>query len=587
MLLFSPFFFRSPERCGGGTAPFLRSMLLLLLPFFAWTALAGRYISTAPNLTEILFEIGAGEEVVGRSTACDWPPQAREIPAVGPFGFPDPEKSLKQRPTRIFTTQLVDPKAHPWFSKAHIPVTEIPCDRLSDIPAAIETLGFWTGREREARARAEAMRRTFEKTRGRGKSARTVLPLLDITQPFTAGKGSLISDLLNHMGVRNWGDLDNRPYFMTDLQAIAHREPDVILCLFAVKGEGPERLFREKIGWKDLRAVKEGRVYTLPHLDFIMRPGPRITRGINELGNLLEDDLLRSRAPSAQDGGVSLIRELTLSRIVTALLVGCALALAGCIFQTLLRNPLADPYILGVSSGASLGAAAWIALGGIALYPAGLPLLSFAAAALSLLLVIRVSRLAGSSSQTLILSGVMVSAIESSLLLLILTFSDPYELQGITWWMLGNLQGNSWTVIASCGAAILLSALILMLRTNKLDALMLGEGFATTLGVNLKREYTLLLAAATLATASAVALAGIIGFIGLMIPHLVRLLAGAGHRRLLPLSALTGALFLLLCDQLCRWILPSGTLPVGVVTALTGGPFFLFLLISSSRKQPC
>lgn len=561
--------------------------LLLAVPIMAAAAEPQlRLVSTAPNLTEIVYAIGAGDLLVGRSSACDFPDKARDLPAVGPFAIPDPVATLELHPTHLLTTELVSPETRPILTGQGVAVVEIRCDTLDSIPDAVETVGFWTKRQAAAKIIANAIRKELRGLRRTDRLQRRALLLLDPQQPFTVGNRGFLRDALQLFGIQNAGDIDGREYFCMALDQLSELDPDLIICLFNPKTDNPAELFSDRIGWQQLRAVRSKRVYALPHTDLLVRPGPRIITGLRDLRNLLDADAAALRTANLRTSA-SAIRQLRLARLLTALLVGCALSLAGAVLQTLLNNPMADPYVLGVSGGASLGAAAWMATGISAAHPLGIPVLAFVAAFASLWIVCRIARTAGGAlnPNSLILSGVMVSAIESSLLLLIITFATPGELHSITWWMLGNLQCSSWPLIFCSTACIALAAATITSYARSLNALMLGEPMAAALGVNLRRDVPILLAAATVATAAAVSLAGVIGFVGLMIPHLMRRLIGADHRRLLPAAAIAGALFMWLCDFIATRA--AGGIPVGVVTALTGGPFFLFLLISETRKKPC
>jgi iron complex transport system permease protein len=270
---------------------------------------------------------------------------------------------------------------------------------------------------------------------------------------------------------------------------------------------------------------------------------------------------------------------LRLHRIATGFVVGAALASAGAVFQAILRNPLADPYVLGVSGGGALGAALTILLGWYAWHPLALPLGAFIAAAATLALVYALASHDGAPSiYGLILSGVIVSAMASSVLLLLLSLATVEGLHSITWWTLGNLQGGSTPLLLACTACVLIGWLVNWALARDLNALALGTEMAHHLGVRTGAVVVLALAAATLAAASAVALAGLIGFVGLLVPHAMRQITGADHRRLLPAAALAGGALLTLCDTLARTLLAPRELPVGVITALIGGPFFLALL---------
>ncbi len=277
--------------------------------------------------------------------------------------------------------------------------------------------------------------------------------------------------------------------------------------------------------------------------------------------------------------------ELRALRTATGFVVGAALAAAGCVLQTILRNPLAEPYILGVSSGASVGAAIVMAAGLSVTAPFLLPLGAFAVALLAVILILAVARRAGGFEipQNLILTGIVTGSVLSSILMLIITFSRTYTIRSLTWWLLGNLQCVSWHLLTLCAAPILLGIAYLISETTTLNALLLGPENAHGVGVNTRRSIPLLIGTATLITACAVAISGIIGFAGLIVPHILRQRIGANHRALLPLSALGGGIFLMACDTFGRSLVPPHEIPVGVITALTGGPFFLYLLTRRRR----
>jgi iron complex transport system permease protein len=281
--------------------------------------------------------------------------------------------------------------------------------------------------------------------------------------------------------------------------------------------------------------------------------------------------------------GLALLR-LRAYRVIAGFVVGAALAGAGVVLQAVLRNPLADPYVLGVSSGSALGAALVISFGLAGRYVFALPLGAFVAALLTLMVVFRLAARNGVLSvYGLILSGVVVSSMLSSLLMLLMTFADNEGLHSIFWWMLGSLQAHSGRVLAGCSICAGVALAVTMTLTRELNALTLGREMAHHLGIRTRFVIGLALAAATLATAAAVALAGLIGFVGLIVPHAMRNLTGADHRRLLPASVLAGGALLVLCDTFARTLFAPLEIPVGVVTALAGGPFFLVLL---RRRKP-
>jgi len=275
--------------------------------------------------------------------------------------------------------------------------------------------------------------------------------------------------------------------------------------------------------------------------------------------------------------------QLRLYRIAAGFVVGAGLACSGAVLQALLRNPLADPYVLGVSGGGALGAALAIFFGWNALHALALPAGAFAMALATLLLVYRLaSRHGVVSVYGLILSGVVVSSMLSSFLMLLVFFAGD-RMPPIIFWMLGNLQVTDSSRLLTCGGCVATAFLVIWLLSRELNALTLGRDMAHHLGVRTDLAVALALGAATLAAASAVALCGLIGFVGLIVPHAVRLVVGADHRKLLPAAAVAGGVFLVVCDTCARLIVAPIELPVGVITALTGGPFFLVLL--RRRKQ--
>jgi iron complex transport system permease protein len=274
--------------------------------------------------------------------------------------------------------------------------------------------------------------------------------------------------------------------------------------------------------------------------------------------------------------------ELRLCRLATGFTVGAGLSCAGCALQAVLRNPLAEPFVLGVSSGGSLGAAFVIATGLVALSPLMLPAGAFVAAAGTLLFVCGLARRSsGYSPNTLILTGVVAGSMLSSLLMLVLSFAKTRAVHSITWWLLGSLQATSWPLILAVAVLTAGSVGALLFEARTLNALLLGHEVAHNLGVRTRWAVPCVLAAATLAAASAVAVSGIIGFVGLIVPHALRRLTGANHLSLIPCSALFGGTFLVLCDVLARTLAAPHEIPVGVITSLSGGPFFFYLL---SRK---
>jgi iron complex transport system permease protein len=275
--------------------------------------------------------------------------------------------------------------------------------------------------------------------------------------------------------------------------------------------------------------------------------------------------------------------------VIGVALVGAALAVAGVLFQGMLRNPLADPFLIGTSSGAALGAAIAFVLPFDTIYGSFFsltPLLAFAGAMLTILFVYAIARVGGQTPVvTLLLAGVVVNAVLVALQTLILTLSPhaQFGIQALFSWLAGGIAVTNWSPIVVVGAIILAGIVFSLVLANVLDAFGLGEEGAAHLGLHVERYKLLIIVVGSLVTAAAVSISGLIGFVGLVTPHAMRLLLGPSHRLLLPASALGGAIFLTLADLLARVVIAPAVLPVGVFTALVGAPFFLFLLRNSKR----
>lgn len=282
----------------------------------------------------------------------------------------------------------------------------------------------------------------------------------------------------------------------------------------------------------------------------------------------------------------TIILDLRLPRVLAAMLVGAGLATAGTVFQALLRNPLADPYVIGTASGASLGAisglllpillpglaigagTAWLGIGAV-------QVLAFVGGLLTVIVVYAVARSGGRAPVvTLLLTGYAVSSVLAAAVALLM-FSSGRALGAIFGWLMGSLGGASWTDLALAAPLVGLAFLAILVRWRRLNVLLLGDGQAAHLGLDVERERWILTMLATLATSAVVAISGTIGFVGLVVPHLLRLAIGPDHRLLLPASAVFGALLLVVADLGARL---AGGIPVGIITALIGAPFFIWLL---------
>jgi iron complex transport system permease protein len=274
-----------------------------------------------------------------------------------------------------------------------------------------------------------------------------------------------------------------------------------------------------------------------------------------------------------------IVLQLRLPRVLLAGIVGAALAASGAVFQGLFRNPMADPAIIGVSSGAALGAVLVIVtVGAGSLGALAVPAAAFAGATATALLVYRLARIGPVVHvATLLLAGIAVAAVISGLMSLVMSLSGE-EIRSIYAWLVGGLVAQGWRTIAIAVPVVALGLVGAALVAHQLNLVALGEERAAQLGVAVDALKGRAIAVGALLAAAAVSVAGVIGFVGLMTPHLLRLVVGADHRRLVPASALGGATLLILADVVARTVISPAELPVGVVTALLGGPFFLFLL---------
>ncbi|MDZ5474207.1 iron chelate uptake ABC transporter family permease subunit [Bacillus sp. 31A1R] len=284
----------------------------------------------------------------------------------------------------------------------------------------------------------------------------------------------------------------------------------------------------------------------------------------------------------------NIVMNIRLPRVILAGLVGAALAIAGAAFQGLLRNPLADPYTLGVSSGASVGAVLTLFFQ-ISIPFVGsftLPLLSILFSFLTIFVVLTFAQKIERSMrvETIILTGIIFSSFLGALISLMIALTGD-ELRQIINWLLGSVSMRGWAYIKIILPFFILGSFILMLNGRELNAMSFGEERAHHLGVNVQRRKMIILTAGSILTGAAVAVSGTIGFVGLVIPHLSRLLWGPDHKHLLPLSILTGSAFLILADLVSRTIIAPTELPIGVITALIGAPVFAMILLQRKRAE--
>ncbi|MEK3764576.1 FecCD family ABC transporter permease [Solibacillus sp. FSL K6-4121] len=283
----------------------------------------------------------------------------------------------------------------------------------------------------------------------------------------------------------------------------------------------------------------------------------------------------------------SILWKIRMPRVILAAIVGASLAIAGAAFQGLLKNPLADPYTLGISSGASVGAVMTIFLG-ISIPFLGaftLPVFSMAGAACTMVIVLSFARLVDRSMkmETLILTGIIFSSFLGSCISLMVALTGE-ELRAIIGWLLGSVSMRGWSYVNMILPFMIIGTSIIWFNRRELNAMIYGEERAQYLGVNVKRSKYMILAGGSILTGSAVAASGTIGFVGLVVPHMIRLLVGADHRHLLTLSFLNGASLLVICDLVSRTIISPVELPIGVITSFIGAPVFAYIFFKQRRK---
>lgn len=285
----------------------------------------------------------------------------------------------------------------------------------------------------------------------------------------------------------------------------------------------------------------------------------------------------------AEENIVLLVR---LPRILLSLLVGASLAIAGVTTQGIFKNPMADPYILGVSSGAALGASIVIILGITASnFMFGITLGSFAGATLSSFIVFNIARSGNKIPiETLLLSGIAVSAFFSAITSFLMYISGK-SLNQIVFWIMGALSGSNWNDVIILLPFALLGSLLIFAFSRDLNILLLGDETAANLGTDVSKLKVIMLVLSSLIAAAAVSVSGIIGFVGLIIPHMMRIIVGPDHRILIPSSILAGAIFLMIADTFSRMIAQPTEIPVGIITAVIGAPFFIYLIMKKKKSR--
>lgn len=299
--------------------------------------------------------------------------------------------------------------------------------------------------------------------------------------------------------------------------------------------------------------------------------------------SVIWDHLTGNIDPNSNDDYV--IWTLKMPRVVTGILAGIGLGAAGVVMQTILRNPLADPYTTGISSGASFGASLAIGLG-ISIAGAGYAVIcnAFIFALIPMAVIVMVSKMRGASPTTMVMAGIAVMYLFNAMTMIVKLWVDPDKLSSIYEWSVGTLEGNSWSDVTLMAAVVAIGYIVLQVLSRKLNVLSTGDESARSIGINANHIRIISLFVVSFITAGVVCFTGLIGFVGLVCPHIARLVIGSDCRYLIPASAVFGAALLLFADGIGRWVISPGTIQVGVITAFIGAPLFLYLIIKQKRE---
>ena len=290
--------------------------------------------------------------------------------------------------------------------------------------------------------------------------------------------------------------------------------------------------------------------------------------------------------PVTAESYVTIIWKVRMPRILTSALVGGALAVVGATFQGVFQNSLADPHILGVSSGAALGATIAMLTGtSVSVFGLGtIGIFAFAGAMVTVFLVYRVAGIGGEISTTnMLLTGTAISTLLSSLISLLMTFNND-QISKVYMWTMGSFSSATWEKTGFLALFVVTGSILLVMYSGKLNILMMGEEDASCLGVDTGKTRTFLIIISSLLVAASVSVSGIIGFVGLIIPHCVRMIGGSDNRKLMPYVIFIGAIFLVICDTVARTIAAPTEIPVGIITSIFGAPYFIFLVITRKRN---
>ena len=309
-----------------------------------------------------------------------------------------------------------------------------------------------------------------------------------------------------------------------------------------------------------------------------------ITAMISGISDISVMEMLKSLFSTGDGNTYTIINQIRLPRVILAVVAGAGLACSGCVFQGVLRNPLADPFTLGISGGAAFGASIGFAFGITKLSWIFLPLLGFLGALLSVGLVYILNMKKEFDSNTMILSGVVASYIFSSAVMLVFSISSSDQLYSAFMWLMGNLAFFDERLLPMVTILVIIGVIILCCLGNVINIISLGNEKSNSLGINTARTVKYIFLLSSLITACIVSCCGVIGFVGLMIPHITRKFVGNNNKILMPFSAVVGSIFLLICDTVSRTVIAPVEIPIGVITSIIGGLFFVFLLLRKAGK---
>ncbi len=325
------------------------------------------------------------------------------------------------------------------------------------------------------------------------------------------------------------------------------------------------------------KIFKFGLLLTILVITFIIA----MVSGISDISIV---EMLKSLFSTGDGNTYTIINQIRLPRVILAIVAGAGLACSGCVFQGVLRNPLADPFTLGISGGAAFGASIGFAFGITKLSWIFLPLLGFLGALLSVGLVYILNMKKEFDSNTMILSGVVASYIFSSAVMLVFSISSSDQLYSAFMWLMGNLAFFDERLLPMVIILVMAGVVILCCLGNVINIISLGNEKSNSLGINTARTVKYIFLLSSLITACIVSCCGVIGFVGLMIPHITRKFVGNNNKVLMPFSAVVGAIFLLICDTVSRTVIAPVEIPIGVITSIIGGLFFVFLLLRKAGK---